>query len=535
LAEGGGYVTFLVLVGIRVLALLVGYPQLYVYMVTFEVLTVGAVQIASRFSIRCKDETGNHSTRPVAGTLVLYIISHIAALGIVMPLLLSAYRQASVSLTRKNILEWNTYSANSYDIKLWLNGLVAPFHEAGIATWNELHFISHVGYLTLLCALIALWSVRRSDNRIPILVCAVCAVVSLMWSGDTIVTRLVYHLPVFNKFKHPFKLSLFTSFYLIIIATFGFELLCRKIEAARNSGRAALQILVPLLLALHLLNFLGLYTISRQYSFARMLDPVPFDEPLKGPLSQGRIVSVLQKDINDNQLGKAVGTTVPLLGYDYATLWGLYHLGGHDSLVPEENFKAAFQLSYDSMIKVPPGSSLDDVLKASLGYFRLWGVRWYVVDTAVPVTGFGGLKLFREDSSRKVYFDSGGLPFAFWADSPDSPGIPYEFRTNSMVLHTQRASDGMALINVLWNPFFSAEVDGNKALISVTNGKQVLVEVPAGNHIVTVTYSDPYLYAGLVISLISLAAVLGYGWVWRRAELRQLICFQLQDDKGSCL
>jgi len=520
LASRGGYAKFLALVGIRVLALLVGYPQLYLYIAAFEIMTVAALLLASRFFGQGNDIAGNSCKQPVAGNMMLYFFSHAAALGIAMPLLLPAYYQASVSLTRKNVLDWSSYIAGSYDLRLWLNGLVAPFSETGIATWNELHFISHIGYLTLLCLFVALWALGRSSCRNEIVIFAGCAFLALLWSGDTVVTQLVYHLPVFNKFKHPFKLALFTSFYLIIIASFGFDLIWRKIKTKMRDGRAALRILLPLLLSLHILNFIGIHTFPRQHSFAQMLDPVPFDEPLKEALAQGRIVSVAQKDINDNALGKAVGVTAPLLGYDYATLWGLYHLGGHDSLVPEENFKAAFQLSYESTLKVPPGSVLDDKLKSSLAYFRLWGVRWYVVDKAVPVGDSGGLQLYHEDPTRKIYFDPAGLPFAFWADSAEPPGIRYAFRTNSLVLHTERPSAGTALVNILWHPFFSAEVDGNRVAIARTNGGQLLVDVPAGNHIVAVTYADPYFRAGLFVALVTLAAVLGYGWVCRRVELR---------------
>jgi hypothetical protein len=528
----GSYANFMTLIGIRVLVLLVGYPQLYVYITTFEVLTVTAIWVASHYPEHGNFDVGRSSTRLEGGNVALYIFSHVAALGIVMPILLSTFHHASVSLTRKNVLDWNTYSANSYDIKLWLNGMLTPLHESGIATWDEQQFLSHIGYLSVFFAAVALLSVRKSNYRVPILVCTGCAVIALLWSTDMVVTRLVYYLPVFNRFKYPFKLSLFSSFYLIVIASFGFDHFCKKIAACSTRGRSALRVLVPMLLALHFLNFLGIYGFSRQHSFAQMLDPVPFDETLKETLSQGRIVSVIEKDINDNPLGKAIGFTVPLIGYDYATMWGLYHMGGHDSLVPEENFNAAFQLDYDSMFKVRPGFSLDEELSSSLEYFNLWGVRWCVVDKALPVINVDGLKLFHEDSFRRIYSNASALPFAFWDDSLEQSGIKFEFRTNSIVLHTQRSSAGRALINVLWNPFFSAKVDDSKAVLTATNGKQVSLEVPAGNHVVVVRYSDPYFTAGLFISFATLAVIIAYGWWRRRSAVMQRECIPQHGVKG---
>lgn len=522
LAGKGGYANFLILVGIRVLALLVGYPQLYVYIATFEVITVAAILVASHILRDDKYDTGYSTPHLVRGNWVLYIFSHLAALGIAMPLLLSAYHQAAVSLKRKSVLGWDEYIANSYDVKLWLNGLIAPLHDYGIATWSEQQFLSHIGYLPLLCVIVALLTLyKNSPYRIQILVCAGCAVISLLWSADTAVTRLVYYLPVFNKFKYPFKLSLFSSFYLIVIATFGFDLICRKVEVVSERYRFALRMLIPLLLTLHIINFFALYAFSRQHSFAQMLDSVPFDEPFKEQLSSGRIVSVIQKDINDNPLEKAVGYTVPLLGYDYATLWGVYHLGGHDSLVPEDNFNAAFGLDYTSMFKVRPGSTLSDEFKVSLEDLSRWGVKWYIVDGAFPISEVAGLKLFSEDSSRKIYFNPSALPFAFWNDSPAHSEVQCKFRTNSIVLQTQRSTAGMLLVNVLWNPFFSAEIDGKDAAIIETEEKQLLLKLPAGNHVVIVKYSNPYFIAGLYVSLFTIAVIIGFGLILRRQKLKR--------------
>ncbi len=522
LAGSGGYAIFLALVLLRVLALLVGYPQLYVYIITFEFLTVAAFLL-----VGCLPVKGE--TVAASGRFKLYLLSHVAAPGIVMPLLLSAYYQASVSLTRKTVLDWKQYIASSYDLKLWFTGLVAPFSEAGGATWNELHFLSHVGYLTLLCAVAALLTIRTSLYRRQLLVFSGCALFALMWSGDTIITRLIYHLPLFGKFKHPFKLAVFASFYLVVIASFGFDLICRRAALLKHRG----QLVVALLLILHVINFAGLYSLSsRQYSFAHLLDKVPFDEPLKATLSQGRIVSVWQNEINDNQPGKAEGFTAPLLGYDYATLWGLYHLGGHDSLVSEENFKAAFGLGYEATIKVPVGLAMD-LTNIPLEYFRNWGVRWYLVDKAVTVSKFGSLQLFYEDAIRKIYFDPAGKPFAFWGDSKDALGIQHEFRTNSIILHTQRSTGGSLLVNVFRNPFFTAEVDGRKIAIAETNTKQVLLEVPAGSHVVVVGYADPYFMAGMFISLLSFVLILGYGWFWRRKELQRDVAVPRQLAGGS--
>ncbi|MDD2856445.1 MAG: YfhO family protein, partial [Desulfuromonadaceae bacterium] len=435
-------------------------------------------------------------------------------------------------LTRKAAMDWGKYIAESYNLKLWLNGLVAPFNEAGISTWNELHFISHIGYLTLLCIIPALLLLSSAPARNQVLVFTGCAAFALMWSGDTFVTSLIYYLPLFNKLRLPFKLQLFTSFYMIAVAAFGFDLISRRLASLKSGGRNLLQITVPLLLLLHILNLVGIHTFSREYSFTKFVDRVPFDEPLKVDLSDGRIVSIIQKDINENSLGKAEGFTTPLIGYDYATLWGLYHIGGHDSLVPEENF-SVFEVDYDSTFKVRQGSTLDEELNNSLEYFRLWGVRWYIADGAFPVSKVAGLKLFSRDAARTIYYDSGGLPFAFWSDSPAESGIVSEFSTNSVQLDTNRPSDGVAVLNVLWNPYFSAVIDGEKVKLEKANSRQIKVSVPSGKHLVRISYYDPNLIAGMIISLFTIIALSGYGYRIRRTDKSGNAPANNQPTKGS--
>lgn len=522
------YMNLIKLSGTRLLILLIGYPQFYVYTVTFEIITVMMLCVANNYKHKPDQASMLHQSTALNSSYypsftknsLYYSLSHISVLIIALPLLLPTIYQASISVSRKNVLEWKQYVSHSYNLILWLTGLVAPFTEPSHITWNEQHFISHVGYLTLIFALIALFKIDKTRKGKYILIFTIIALLSLLWSADIVLTKIIYYIPVFNKFRHPFKLEFFTSFYMIIVSSFGCDVLYKKIFSENYTRYSISRGLIAVLFILHISNFIFNYAMLRQHMFGSQFDEVPFEEPLKKELHDGRIVSVGLDTIDDGEK-VFMGFTVPLIGYNYATLWDLYHFGGYDTLVSEKNFLAALQFSFSSVVKVPFNTSMDNLLKVSLEYFRKWGVKWYVVDKNIPVTNYGNLVFYQGDKFRNIFYDSAAKPFAYWSGNPDDPNIQYEFRTNSIEVNALRPSSGTLIINVLYNPFFVATVDGVKFEITETRDGQMSVNVPGGRHSIVVKYSDPYFWYGAIISIVFIVMIILYGCTMKYTMIRK--------------
>jgi hypothetical protein len=90
--------------------------------------------------------------------------------------------------------------------------------------------------------------------------------------------------------------------------------------------------------------------------------------------------------------------------------------------------------------------------------------------------------------------------------------------TERAVVEVDVAGDGLLVVNDAFWPGWVARVDGREAPILATNVIARGVVVPAGKHVVTTEYEPPEVRAGIVLSLLGLAAcvALGAHEAWRR-------------------
>jgi hypothetical protein len=507
---------FLILVFLKVCEMLLGYPQLFVYTATFEFITVVMLFVANtKKSAALTTAATEIATCPTFVKLMsAFIVNYLFVAIITLPLVLQTLHQTSVSANRRQLLSWDEYAAFSYNLKYWFSGLLAPYRPVDTVTQFELHFISHIGYLTIIFILIAITPLSRMTsgllinykNRVggkEILVFCLLALLSLLWAGDIIVTKILYYVPLYNRLRFPFKVAFFTSFYLVIIATFGFDMFYDKMKSIKGISRNVVAILFPIILIFHISNFLTLYAAAPQKMFSRHSDPVPFDEPLKEKFTDGRIVSASLDDVFDGE--KIVpGFSAPLLGFDYATLWGVFHFGGYDPMVSEKAQVAALGIKNNPVYNLPANEPFS-MPPETFAYFRKWGVKWYVVNNAIPLNDDGVLKLFSRDRHRNVLMDPSAKPLVYWQNDPyNSNDIRYKFKTNSIEVEYMSTAGGTIIINTLHHPFFSAQVDGKALLITETDDNQVSISVPKGQHRLFLKYCDKYFIFGSVVSAVFL-------------------------------
>ncbi|MEI7816750.1 MAG: hypothetical protein WCI45_06095, partial [Desulfuromonadales bacterium] len=143
-----------------------------------------------------------------------------------------------------------------------------------------------------------------------------------------------------------------------------------------------------------------------------------------------------------------------------------------------------------------------------LAYFRKWGVQWYILEKKIAIGAPSELMLVSSDAERSVLRDTAAKPFVFWLNNPGTGEVIHTFSTNAVNIVAESATGGQLLVNVLHNPFFRATIDGEKIYIAETVDNQMTVNVPAGRHLLKITYSDPYFIAGLYIACGFMLSVL---------------------------
>ena len=495
--------SFTILVILRVLALFIGYPPYFIYTVTFDILAMLLLYFVFANTHPLSRKYGT-VYRPDRGGFMFFLIkqgiNYLCVALLAAPLLLPAMYQIGLNTKRKAPLNWEEYSLYSYKLSYWLNGLFTPLSDMKCDYWSEQQFLSHIGWLTLLFCVATVW--QKSVNRRLVLVFLGLALFAFLWANDTFVTRLFYYLPFYNRQRWPFKLAFFTSFFLVVVASFGFDAWYQRIKGSSVRNRAMLVIL----LLLHSGNFLVLYSSTPQRVFSNNFEYVPYAEQLQETMKTGRIVTVVPRDARDEGKPVTHSFTFPLLGFNYATIFGLYHFAGYEQLLSEKNSTAALGLYFSADFYVdsdtPFNPPADD-----LKYFRKWGVKWYILDNKVRFEGSNLLKTVSQDEHRTVLYDAAAKPFVFWQDDPSAGGSDYLFSTNRINVATERKNSGQLLVNVLYNPFFVATVDGRSEKITETADMQILIPIPPGRHVVEIAYVDPYFVTGLYIASLFLVVV----------------------------
>jgi hypothetical protein len=283
-----------------------------------------------------------------------------------------------------------------------------------------------------------------------------------------------------------FKLQLFLSFYLIAIPACGFYLFFKK----RRPNKLAESILVVSLIFIQLFTFYQLYIHGPLKSRRAYLDPVPMVEPLKEQLKDGRIISVGFYFYDPY--------AIHAIGYNYATLWGLYQFAGYDPFKPLANMEASLGLDFAAYY---PENLNEEPERVE--YLRNWGVKWYIVDPGYIDQNdqLNFARVIYHDSKRIVYCDDQALPLFYWNSDQSGAGIHSQIKTNSIRLRVNHGLDDVLLINFIYNPLFKATLDGKRLKVSERRGRLCL-KVPRGNHVLNLWYTDIFFNIGCYLAIL---------------------------------
>jgi len=477
------------LLAVRLLLFYHGYIQYFLYAAVLELLVVAGILLAS------PDHRPEGSRRR---PLLLYLSSWVYVALLSAPLLLPMWRQTQVSAFRQTkvpFTEFVTYSARPLT---WAAGLLNPFSQVvPVDLAAAIPYLSHVGCLSVILIVIGpmvFLDAPPARKRLALLwVLLAGAVLTLATGGFA---AELHQLPIYNRMRWPFKYLVFVKFFLAVLSALVLDQALRKWIAAPS--RRVVGCLSVILLAG---NYLLLYAGTTPKPFRTHLEPIPFDEPLKEALGGGKIFTI----------GFPWGYRLPTqaLGFDYATLWGLYHFAGYEPLVPETNADLALDLQYLSSFHGQPS-------QVPWAHLRRWGVRWYVTPSDAPesLSRWGLIPRFG-DTARRIFEDPKANGLVFWEDGRTDP-VTYDITTNRMQLRSSAKEAGRLCVNFLWHPLFEMRMDGRPGPLSANVYGQMLLEVPPGEHSIEIRFYDPEFSAGLKIAAAVLAALAAHTVLWTR-------------------
>ncbi|MGA2186573.1 MAG: hypothetical protein ABSH47_26450 [Bryobacteraceae bacterium] len=500
----------------RLLLLYFGYTQYFIWAVILECFVWGlAGWLTAGVYVR--------SLR-VVRVASAYVLSWIAAAFLGLPLLWPQYQQTAGSYAKSAALSVRDFKVYSMPARAFLHGLFLPLSTNPTVTsvdlWPSVFYVAHVAVPVSLLAFVTLIPACLKWGK-------QARILAGFW-GLTILAHalsanwfwvVLYHLPMFNRFRWPFKIQLFTSFFLVCAGAAAQHFWSGRLRGSIRSW------LIAFVLVATLMDFAVVDALHRPRGW---IDQVPLtaEDPLAAAVKPGRVFS----------LGYRVSEQWPpwtnrsrSMGYAYAQLWGYDDLGGYDTLALATSARVSVGAIHTASWEGPPE-------RLPLDHFRNWGVQWYIVNAHAPAyadtLARQGVETVSVEPDRIVMQDPHARPFVWWEDG-NPTSIAVDRLVNYADFRYMRSEAGTLIVNLVALSDLRAEVDGRPMPCGHDAEGHVRVFLPAGQHTLRLAYRNEAFHNGLRLAGVGLFPLLAGVWLLRGPNARPEVACEASANAGS--
>jgi len=471
-------------VAARIALLYVGHSQYFVLAMVFEHAFALIWLLTSR-------SEGWHSR--CAKFLALDVPTVALGAPFFLPLAVEVRR----SLLRSSPLSYQAFSAVSSNPVAWIFGQLLVFVDwprlrqaPGIFT-RSIPFLSYVGYAPtlLLPGVVSLWR-KQSHWRPFIMAGFACFIVALLWSWN-IGGPLIYHLPVFNRFRFPFKLIYFAGFFQCLLAALVFARLNKRTQYV--------------LLGVLILNWAWVFLMLPNHAWRIRKYHPPLQSPWTSLIGDGRYFV-----ISDNPVFVPPGTSGSdeYVELNYSLLWGLDNLLGYEPMHSRLGGAIALGNIHTGVYEGP-------VAGLSMDHLRRWSVKYVLLSPTksifVPKLAAGG---FEERATRNgwtLWEDSHALPRIRW-ESPsydDRPGrgIEWTEHVNSIDVNLAQWPASRLTFAFAANPALQVCIERVCEPIPSSADGSIHIDVPTGTKHLRIVYRNGLFLPSICIALLTLVLI----------------------------
>jgi hypothetical protein len=415
-----------------------------------------------------------------------YLVWNVPVALLGAPFLIPLGVEVGRSLLRRSPLSYAEYSGLTMPPLAWLAGqllVFMPTPQSEFRFWRAMPFLSHIGYVPALVwpGVLALWKQDRSRRNI-IIAAMFCFMVALLWSWN-VLGSLIYLLPIFNRFRFPFKLVFFAGFFECLLAV----LVVARWKVRWQSAAVAV----------FLANWLWVFLVLPNHAWRIQDNKPPFAPAWLSTLRDGRYFTVA-----GNPLDYSPNKRVEL---NYSILWGLDNLLGYEPMHSTLGGQIALGNIHTGVYEQPTSD-------LPIEHLRRWSVRYVVVGPDRSSAGErlknSGFELRAVDGQWTLWEDPQVQPHVRWSDAQNSAhGIRWTRRVNSIDITLDPRPAGTLELAFAANPGLELCLDQSCKPISVSQDGLVREQVPAGVRYVRLVYRNDLFIPSLAIALLTLAVL----------------------------
>lgn len=456
---------------IKALLFFQGYVQHEFMLIQFELLFV---IITITFALKKKNIAA------IRKFLIPYIISFIVFVLLILPLLFPMIQAQQDSYLRSSPVSFGQFIAQRLSLLAFVKAQQFSFQPKAIFGLNS--HIFYVGPFSL--SLLALLAVIKTKNKLwrqriftyPALAFA-ALLLSTSFYGE------LYHLPLINLFRWPHKYFLFFLFFCSIGIAMSANILAQHVKGFN-------KLVIPILLSFIIgLNMTVVWQHKTNIARTDRIENPPHLE----------IANYINKNKGRVFTFRGLQSKHPYkhLNFNYASLFGFFHLGGYDQLTPSINAQASLRLQYTNDHPGPINQKL-------LDHLSTWSVKYIISNNTTSnknqLNNFSQLKKTHQSKSTLIYENTESHPYVYALEQPDKP-IPFEFGINHINAYPNNDQDLTLIVSIAPLPQYNFFINDKKIGPIPPSTGPMKIPIPKGVQKVTIKYIDYPFIVGTIIFL----------------------------------
>lgn len=442
-------------------------------------------------------------------TLEKYMLSWIAAIIVILPLLsgqLSVVKDSARGET--SLIGYILSLPSSLKDIIFGSSIVYPLaHSSNVFSYSPPSFI-HIYYIGAIFALFfifggiyLIFKYRTSSLRKlhPSFWLGIIAILlSLGYKGVIYIAGAF--LPVINNFSNPFKITIFTNFFVICFGAIVFSTFYEKLKIRLKSIKkifAFIFILTLIILIYHL-------HVSSQIAWSYYGDKLPLNLSNFNNLGlEGhRIISVFTNSSIDPQKVKYSTNTLnfaeaPGLSQNFATYFSVDHVAGYEPFEDE--------ITNELLPITRLGISGQHI---NLTMLAEYGVKFVFLsgDSRAFHSELMNLTEIYKKDKIIILLVPNAKSYVFSEDTE----IPYERLVSGVSFKTNFNETKIVTLNFIYKKEYRVEINGKASEIYADKLGRMFINVPAGTNDVRLFYYPMAFVKGIEIAFIALIILFVY-------------------------
>ena len=476
----------------RVYLFYLGHPQFFIFAAIFDCIFIGVLCL-----IKNKENKLIRLLHLIKDYLIVYVSTTFLSLPLLIPeyqytLLSNSYGTAG---TLEKLTSEMWFDKTAYFVPFLYNeDNYSFFYPPFIGYLLFIFFI--IGFFLLIFMFLEKSFAKLKSLGVVMLSALPCIVLGYLLLFNYEALKVVYYIPILNRFQYYHRLTVFFTTFMIIFACLSMtatgSLLTKKYKKKIESVPQLPAIVKGVIITAEVLIFALLYTLTPHMGRGPLYDTSKlYDYDFASQFTGGRYITCGYITYMDS-INRDRHDLSENLNYNLAKLYSINNISGYAGVL---NYNDVIQYNECFQHMYAITGSIYEYYPGMIEQMREQSVCWYIINPQYRNEYESeflkyGMEYISETENSVIYYDPYTQPYAYDLNR-DEVSLVQDI--NSLVLNTNSAFPGSKItLNYAYDPNFRCYIDGKPAAIyDEPMNWQYHIECTPGEHEIIIQYEDP--------------------------------------------